>query len=159
VIVSGRLRSSPKMVSSAGKLFRPEHIEETLHAAVRSWRPIRGDLVANASGVVTFATASSAVGGLTAVQKSAEGVAGGSAADVARSSSTGNMLSSAKTIDQGQVLSAFCRAVTSTSTIGFGVLRGLYIPYQVVASNPGTPASGEVGTFGKVGTRLLAVIA
>jgi hypothetical protein len=28
VIVSGRLRSSPKMVSSAGKLFRPEHIEE-----------------------------------------------------------------------------------------------------------------------------------
>jgi hypothetical protein len=36
-------------------------LKKSLHAAVRSWRPIRGDLVASASGVVTFATASSAV--------------------------------------------------------------------------------------------------
>jgi hypothetical protein len=49
------------MVSSAGKLFRPELTEEILHAAVKNWQPIRGDLVASASGVVTVATASSAV--------------------------------------------------------------------------------------------------
>src|SRR5882672_2393482 len=82
-----------------------------------------------------------------------------SAAGVARSSSTGVMLSSAKRLIKAGSLSAFCRAPTSASTIGFGVLRGAYIPYQVVTSNPGTPASAEVGTFGKVGTRFLLVIA
>src|SRR4051812_16114639 len=82
-----------------------------------------------------------------------------SAAGVARSSSTGDMLSSAKRFASTGSLSAFCRAPTNASTIGVGVLRGVYIPYQVVTSNPGTPASAEVGRFGKVGTRFLLVIA
>src|SRR5882757_2144433 len=43
-------------------------------------------------------------------------------------------------VDQGQVL---CRA-----SIGIGVLRGAFSPYQFVTSSFGTPASAEVGTFG-----------
>src|SRR4051812_34402072 len=82
-----------------------------------------------------------------------------SAAGVARSSSTGAMLSSAKRLTKAGSFNAFCRASTSASTIGFGVFFGAYIPYQVVTSNFGTPASAEVGTFGKVGTRVLLVMA
>jgi hypothetical protein len=57
VIVSGRLRSSPKMVSSARKLFRPEHIEEITsrsreELAADSRRPC-----GKRFRVVTFATA------------------------------------------------------------------------------------------------------
>ena len=82
-----------------------------------------------------------------------------STAGVARSCSTGAMLSSAKRLTKGGSLRALCRASTSASTIGLGVLRGAYIPYQVVTSNFGTPASAEVGTFGKVDTRFLPVMA
>src|SRR3954469_2077267 len=82
-----------------------------------------------------------------------------SAAGVARSCSTGAILSSAKRLTKGGSVSAFCSALTSASTIGVGVLRGAYIPYQVVTSNFGTPASTDVGTFGKVGTRFLLVMA
>src|ERR1700730_3927420 len=82
-----------------------------------------------------------------------------SAAGVARSSSTGVMLSSAKRLTGVGALSAFCKASTSASTIGFGVSRGAYRPYQVVTSKAGTPASAEVGRVGKVGTRFLVVIA
>src|SRR3982074_1680242 len=82
-----------------------------------------------------------------------------SAAGVARSCSTGLMLSSAKRLTRAGSFSAFCRASTSASTIGFGVLRGAYSPYQVVTSNAGTPASADVGRFGKVDTRFLLVIA
>jgi hypothetical protein len=36
-------------------------LKKSLHAATTSWQPIRGELVANASGVFTFATGSGAV--------------------------------------------------------------------------------------------------
>ena len=36
-------------------------LKKSLHAAATSWQPIRGELVANASGVFTFATGSGAV--------------------------------------------------------------------------------------------------
>jgi hypothetical protein len=61
MIVSRRLRSSPKWFLRRGNYFVRNTLKKSLHAAARSWRPIRGDLVACASGVVTFATASSAV--------------------------------------------------------------------------------------------------
>ena len=82
-----------------------------------------------------------------------------SAAGVACSGSTGAMLSWAKRSTSAGSFSPFCRASTSLSTIGFGVSRGAYSPYQVVTSNAGTPASAEVGRFGRVGTRFLLVIA
>jgi len=49
-------------------------------------------------------------------------------------------------------------AALSLSTIGFGVPAGAIRPSQMVASNPGTPASAMVGTSGSTLDRVVAVV-
>src|SRR5215470_10998542 len=49
-------------------------------------------------------------------------------------------------------------AALSLSTIGFGVPAGAIRPSQIVASNPGTPASAMVGTSGSTLDRVVAVV-